>query len=246
MRGLASASLERYTGLRSRVGDARQQDWGRGRSRVEVGDRIAVDAEIERMAQRIRQWREDAGFTLHELAQRSHVAASTIQKIETLQMVPTVSVLLKIARGLGRRPGELIHEGHDDLDAVLVRAAERHPIGERKRMLVERLSGDLFDPQLEVWRVVHEPGSGSGEPMSYGGEEVLLCEEGELTVTLGDREYVIGPGDSLHFKGTTPHRWKNHGARPVRFLVLGTLPKALRASLHERLAHVRDVARERE
>lgn len=201
-----------------------------------------MDAQIARMAQRIRQWREAAGYTLQQLAERSQVAASTIQKVETLQMVPTVSVLLKIARGLGRRPGELIHEGDDQVDALLLRAEERHPIGVRTRMLAERLSGDLCEPQLEAWRVVHEAGSGSGDALAYDGEEILICEEGELTVTVGDKEYVLRAGDSLHFKGQAPHHWKNRGDRPVRFLIVGTLPQTLRARLHERLARVRDPA----
>ena len=202
-----------------------------------------MEREIERMAQRIRQWREAAGHTLQELAQRSGVAASTIQKVETLQMVPTVAVLLKIARGLGRRPGELIHEGADDAGVVHLRGEERHPIGVKRRMLVERLSGDVFDPQLEVWRVIHQPGSGSGEGvLRYDGEELLVIEAGELTVQVGDQEYLLATGDSLHFKTTTPHSWRNKGMLPVRFLVIGTLPKALRAALHERLRGAREHA----
>jgi transcriptional regulator with XRE-family HTH domain len=44
--------------------------------------------------------RTDERLTLQMLAQRSGVAASTIHKIEAQQMVPTISVLFKIARGL--------------------------------------------------------------------------------------------------------------------------------------------------
>jgi transcriptional regulator with XRE-family HTH domain len=55
------------------------------------------------LARRVRASREEEGWTLHDLAARSGVAVSTIQKIETGQMVPTLSVLSKIANGL-RRP----------------------------------------------------------------------------------------------------------------------------------------------
>jgi transcriptional regulator with XRE-family HTH domain len=36
------------------------------------------------------------------------VSASTIHKIENLQTVPTIAVLLKVAHGLGRKSSELL------------------------------------------------------------------------------------------------------------------------------------------
>lgn len=58
----------------------------------------------------VRTCRNGDGLTLQQLAARSHVAASTIHKIEAQQMIPTISVLLKIAKGLERRPKELIRD----------------------------------------------------------------------------------------------------------------------------------------
>ena len=62
------------------------------------------------MASQIRASRAAEGLTLQQLASRSGVAASTIHKVESQQMVPTVSVLLKIAKGLGTRPEALIRD----------------------------------------------------------------------------------------------------------------------------------------
>jgi transcriptional regulator with XRE-family HTH domain len=198
-----------------------------------------MDIEIERMARRIRAWREGSGFTLQELAQRSGLAASTVQKIETLQMVPTVAVLLKLSRGLGRRPGELIHDGGDDVEVAHLRPADRHPIGVPAFMLVERLSGDLVNNQLEVWRVTHEPGTGTGDGfLRHGGEVWILVEDGTLTLTLGGKTHLVEAGDTFHFKASHDHAWKNDGGAPTRFVVAGTLPRELRAALRNRLAAV--------
>ena len=38
---------------------------------------------------------------------------------------------------------------------------------------------------------------------------------GELTVTLGFEEYVLGPGDSVSFESTLPHRLHNAGSEVV-------------------------------
>ena len=195
-----------------------------------------VESELARVAKRIRQWRDEAGLTLQELAARSGVATSTIQKVETFQMVPTVAVLLKIARGLGRSASDFVSEGPSAAEVVHLRAQQRHPVGSRRRMLVERLSGDLADAEVELWRITLQPGNGSGSgELCYSGEELVLCEEGELEFSIGEAEYRLRSGDTLHFKASVPHSWRNDGAGPVRFLILGTVPEALRGALHERL-----------
>lgn len=195
-----------------------------------------VDDEIARISERIRRWREEEGLTLQELAKRSGVATSTIQKIETAQMIPSVAVLLKVARGLGRRPTELIHDGSDELEVIHLQAAERHPVGVRESVLVERLSGELFEPSLEMWRITLQPGATSGRgSIEYEGEELLVCEQGTVTVELGESAYTVRAGDSLHFKASIPHRWMNEGRSQARFLVVGTLPRLFRAAMHARL-----------
>jgi transcriptional regulator with XRE-family HTH domain len=60
------------------------------------------------MAIRIRTWRDEAGMNLQQIGDQSGVSASTIYKIENLQTVPTIAVLLKVSNGLNRRPSELL------------------------------------------------------------------------------------------------------------------------------------------
>jgi transcriptional regulator with XRE-family HTH domain len=195
----------------------------------------SVDGEIARISARIRRWREEAGLTLQELAKRSDLATSTVQKVETGQMIPSVAVLLKLSHGLGRRPTELIREGDSDLDVAHVRAEDRDRTGHEKSMLIERLSGDLSDPALEMWRVHLQPDASSGStPIHYEGEEIVVCEKGRVTITIGDDEYQVEAGDSLHFKAHLPHSWRNRGRREARFTVTGTLPAKFRAMIRSR------------
>jgi transcriptional regulator with XRE-family HTH domain len=195
-----------------------------------------VDEELALIAQRVRRWREDNHLTLQELARRSGVAASTIQKIETQQMIPTIAVLLKIARGLDRAPSDLIRSDSDEHQIVHTRAEERHPVGLLERMQVERLVGDLFEPHLEVWRISHDPGSGSGRTrIRFEGETLILCEAGEITFYVGEQTIRLRAGDSLHFKSILAHGWRNNGDETARFLNIATLPRVIRARLHQSL-----------
>ena len=200
-----------------------------------------MEDEVKRVAQRIRRWREHDGFTLQELARRSGVASSTIHKIESLQMVPTIAVVLKIARGLGRRSSELVHDGTDGLPVVHQKPEERIPIEVEGVVRAYRLVGDLIDPTLEAWRVSHSPGTGIGaQDIHFDGEILLLGERGRLDVTIDDTLYVIEPGDSLHFKASLAHGWKNNGESTAAFIVVGTLSQAMRSILGDRLSR-RDV-----
>jgi transcriptional regulator with XRE-family HTH domain len=209
---------------------------GEGDPPESSGDNGEVAEDLRAIANRVRRWREEAGLTLQELARRSGVAGSTIQKVESLQMIPTLGVVLKIARGLDRAPSELVRDGGDDLEVVHLRPDERFTVGGPGVAHHERMVGDLFEPQLEAWRITLEPGHGSGRGrIRFDGEGVIFCEAGSLTVRMGDETYQLGEGDVLHYKTTLSHGWRNEGDVPARLLVVATLPRALRSALHRRM-----------
>lgn len=198
-----------------------------------------IEDELARINQRVRQWREEKGLTLQQLAERSELAPSTVQKVETGQMIPSVAVLLKLARGLGRRMTELVHDADYERDLVHLRADQRTPLGVEGKMVVERLSADLADPALEMWRVTVHPGVSSGRaPIQFEGEELVLCERGQVVFRVGDEETRLRAGDSLHFKASLPHSWHNASRSPARFLIVGTLPQQLRRAIQRRVAAV--------
>lgn len=186
--------------------------------------------ELQGIAERIKRWRIDAGLTLQAVSDRSGVSASTVHKIENLQTVPTISVLLKVAHGLGRQPHELFGEGDGAPRlAALVRVEERAELSSRAGVVLSQVAGGIDQADIDVWRVTHAPGSGSratpdAASLSYTGEVVILVEAGRLHVTVGEEEYDVGPGDTLHFKTKTPHHWTNRGSETVSAYFFGTTP----------------------
>ena len=192
-----------------------------------------MDEALDQISRRVRRWREEQRLSLQELAGRSDVAASTIQKIETGQMVPSVAVLLKVARGLGRRPAEIVGDEPEEQEVVLLRAKQHPTLRAGSKVRIERLSGDLFDPAIELWRIHLHPGYGSGKgEYAYDGEEVVICEEGQITYRVGGEEHRLEAGDTLHFKAALPHQWWNSGDTAARFIIAGSYPKGLRGALH--------------
>jgi mannose-6-phosphate isomerase-like protein (cupin superfamily) len=75
----------------------------------------------------------------------------------------------------------------------------------------ERLTHD-HDPYVDFLHVEYAPGSSSCAPdqlMRHGGREYGHLVSGRLDVQVGFETYSLGPGDSIHFDSSTPHRLSN-------------------------------------
>jgi quercetin dioxygenase-like cupin family protein len=51
--------------------------------------------------------------------------------------------------------------------------------------------------------------------MAHPGQECAIVIEGTMHFTLGNEEHVLGPGDSVAFDSSIPHRIENRGAEKV-------------------------------
>ncbi len=55
-------------------------------------------------------------------------------------------------------------------------------------------------------------------------DEMVYVLEGEVTLSEGNNDYQLGPGDAATFKAGEPvgHCFENRGSAPVKYLVIGT------------------------
>ena len=205
---------------------------------------LPVGEQVDRIAHRIKTWRTAAGMSLQVLANRSDVSPSTIHKIENGQTVPTIAVLLKLAEGLGRRPTELLEDADGESGAMVTRAGTGQRIATRRGLHIEWLIGEALAPEVELWRVTHPVGfTFGGERIKHlSGDVVLMVEEGKLEVRVANDEFELGPGDTLHFKGTQPHSWRNAADVPTTALLLGNVQAGARSGLVARMRRLRGAA----
>ena len=201
-----------------------------------------MEEAVGRVAERFKRWRSESGLSLAELANRSGVSPSTIHKIEHGQTVPTIAVVLKIVGGLGRHATELFDETDPGSTTTCIRADQRREFQTSRGAIVQALAGSPDDRDIGFWRVEHPPGFDfGGRTLSHmNGEVIIFIESGRLRVQVADEEFDIGPGDSLHFKATSPYAWSNHGGEPAIALILGNTSDAIRPGLE---AQLHDAAR---
>jgi transcriptional regulator with XRE-family HTH domain len=198
----------------------------------------------ESVGQQLRARREEAELSLRELARRLGISPSALSQIETGKSRPSVSTLYAIVSELGGSLDELF-EGA--AGATAPRATERSAGSERARRQIaagervqrpetrsmiqlesgvrwERLTA-IPDPEADFLYVVYDPGGSSSHAdgfIRHAGREYGFIISGTLEVTVGFDAHELGPGDSISFDSTTPHRLRNTGTEPVEGIWLVT------------------------
>ncbi len=82
------------------------------------------------------------------------------------------------------------------------------------------------DQDVDFLYAIYEAGGSSspdGSLMRHNGREFGIVLNGTLGVKVGFEEYVLGPGDSIAFDSSVPHRLHNDGDEVVTaiWMVLG-------------------------
>lgn len=199
------------------------------------------DGEVEKVSDassmlgpRLRAIRLRRGLSLRELARRLALSPSSISQIETGKMQPSVRTLYAFVSEFGVTVDEVLFDQAPPDDAssspsessssgagpglAVQRADGRPAITLNSGVTWERL---MFwaDEDVEFIEATYEPGGASGPDdalVRHSGHEFGHVLSGTLRVVVGFDEFVLGPGDSITFPSSTPHRLGNDGTETAR------------------------------
>jgi len=185
-----------------------------------------VDERIVEIGKKIRQLRRELDLSLRDLAKYSGTSASTIHKIESNSTVPSIAVLIKIAQALKKNVSYFIGEEEKNSQVVCVTPKDREFFFVKdSKLKVENIASFVSNSQLEVTFLHIKRGGTSGEiPLIHAGEEIKFCMKGKMLYIVDGQEFILAPGDCLHFKSGLPHSWKNVGKRDAEILSVCTPP----------------------
>ena len=172
-----------------------------------------------KVGSRIRKIRESQKISLRALSERCGLSANAISLIERGENSPTVSSLHQLATGLDVPITDFFQE-EISVNAIHVKRAQGLQF-QNTTTIIESLGIGLPNQQLEPFRMTIAPGVDKlDDPISHPGEEFVHCLEGEVKYWVGDREFVLNPGDSLLFNATQPHCWKNLNQNPAAVILI--------------------------
>jgi transcriptional regulator with XRE-family HTH domain len=189
-----------------------------------AGRPAAADAPALDLGGRLRAERLGQGIGLREMARRLGISASALSQIETGKAQPSVSKLFDIVNLLNISvdgllsdvPQVIVSRGQEGFFS-LQRAGEHKTLELESGVLWSRLTAGSF-PGVEYLRVTYRPGacsSSDGSFMRHAGQEFGYLLSGRLLVDVGFDHHELGPGDSISFPATTPHRLSNDGPEPA-------------------------------
>ena len=188
----------------------------RAAGRVDIQDGVG---------QRLRAERERQGVTLRSLARRLEISPSALSQIETGRSRPSVGTLYSIVSALDMSLDELFGSPRSGAPrnavarSVVQRRATRKVLDLESGVRWERLT-PTAEPDADFLHVVYEVGGASSRPgthMRHMGREYGVVLSGRLQVTIGfdEEQHELGPGDSIAFESSRPHRLENVGNEPV-------------------------------
>lgn len=168
---------------------------------------------------RIRSLRDEQGYSLRALAERSGLSVNAISLIERGENSPTVSSLHRLAKALNVPITDFFHE--ESKQSVVYVRRQTGLRSESEGVTMESLGIGLTNQKMEPFCMMIEPGVGNvDDPISHSGEEFVYCLEGMIEYAIEDQIYRLEQGDSLLFDATQNHAYQNVSDTPATVLLV--------------------------
>lgn len=184
-----------------------------------------VEELVFNVGRKLRKVRGELGLSLRQLSERVAVSPSTIQKIESNQISPTLVTVLRIAKGLGKEIQFFLDQQHEPTSVVFIPKKHRQRIkAPDLNFGIELLTDGLSDQRFSPLILTVPPGGKRGSHLRHRGEEFQHCISGKVEFTIHGKKYLLRQGDTLHFKSDVRHSWVNVGKRTAKLLMICSPP----------------------
>ncbi len=186
-----------------------------------------VNHDLDGIGERLREERVKSGISQRELARRIGLSASLVSQIEAGQSKPSVGTLYAMVTELDLSLDRLMRgddyepssngAGPNGSPHLVVRRGDRKTVDLASGVRWEQLTSEA-EEDVDFLEAIYEVGGASTPDeslMRHHGREYGYVVSGHLGVQFGFTEHELGPGDSIAFDSTLPHRLFNKGDVPV-------------------------------
>lgn len=172
------------------------------------------------IAGNLKKLRKDKGLTLDDVAELTGVSKSMLGQIEREESTPSVAILWKISTGLKISFTALMIEEKEEVEIIDNTSVTPLTNGSNAFQLYPVFP---FEPgrNFEILHIEMQQGAVSNSlPHDSGTEEFVLVYEGEMTLQVGEKTYVIKKGQSIRYKADQKHGYANDGNTLVRLCMV--------------------------
>ncbi len=156
-----------------------------------------------------------------EIAADCGINPTEYERAESGEHDISVSMLQQIARHYNIALDALMFGEEPKMSSYfLTRAGKGVSVERTKAYKYQSLAAGFKDRKGDPFIVTVEPNE---TPMHYNtheGQEFNLVIEGRLLLSIGGKELVLNPGDSIYFNSRLPHGMKALDGKAVKFLAI--------------------------
>ena len=166
----------------------------------------------------VRQLREARQWSAEDLARKTGQTPDFIAQVESDQLSPSVSFILRMAQAMEVDPGTFLSK--EEQETIRDRRAQAY-YQRTQNYSYTTLTPDGENSHLRAFMVTIEPQL-DHKPVAYKheGEEFIFVMSGDLELTLGSKVQKYKTGESVHFNSDIPHKLKSVSNEPTKCLVV--------------------------
>jgi transcriptional regulator with XRE-family HTH domain len=182
-----------------------------------TGDEVGAAALGGRVAVTLRKLRKERNLSLDQLSAASGVSRAALSQIEGSRTNPTLSLLWKVAVGLGV-PFQALLGTEEVGRARVLRAGDAPPLRSADGRMESRLLSPAGATQgVEVYELRFLPkGLLRSDPHGDGSTETVVVLTGALRVSVAEEMQDLAPGDSMFFRADVQHAYENRSSHETR------------------------------
>jgi XRE family transcriptional regulator, regulator of sulfur utilization len=186
---------------------------------AQEGDEVGAAELTRRVADNLRALRKRSELSLDDLASRSGVSRATLSQIETCKTNPTISILWKIAAGLGVPFASLLGDDRPERVRVLRRGDAQVLRSSDGRLESRPLMPAGASPSVECYELRLAPRSLSqSDAHSKGSAETVVVLTGALRIHIAGEVHNLSVGDAVYFEADVAHGYENPGKTEARYI----------------------------
>jgi transcriptional regulator with XRE-family HTH domain len=176
----------------------------------------AIAVALDEVGPRLKHVRTRRRGTLTGVAETTGISKSTLSRLENGQRRPTLELLLALSQAYRVPLDDLV--GAPEVGNPRIRLKADHVKGRTVIPLTQQPDG------MQAWKIVIPTSKASPEPRAHDGHEWIYVLSGHLRLVLGDRDWVLGPGDVAEFDTQVPHWFGSTGEETTEILSIFTRP----------------------
>ncbi len=177
-----------------------------------------VQTKVSGFGEKIGKLREAQGWSLENLAEATGQTPDFIAQVESGDISPPVSFLVRLAGALGVDPGTFLHK---EEQAAIKDQRVQAFVKRTRSYSYQTLTPGAEKSHLRAFMVTIAS-QHAHKPVEYRheGEEFIYVMAGDLELTLGGKIHVLKKEECIHFNSDIPHMLKSLSNEPTRCLVM--------------------------